>query len=132
MTKGWWGFFLCVWTLNDHGVPEVIDDQFYPIDHVGSYILPHHWVRQGIWFNQMYMAIFDKTSILEKKISVYCNYLFIIETCGICYLSLFLFKYITCLLTNFWDVMLFCVSVRVVLTVSFTYKILSCGLNIKS
>lgn len=65
--QGLVGFFLCVWTLNDHGVPEVIDNQFYPIDHVGSYILPHHWVRQGIWFNQMYMAIFDKTSILEKK-----------------------------------------------------------------
>lgn len=77
MTKGCGGFFLCVWTLNDHGVPEVIDDQFYPIDHVGSYFFPHQWVCQGIWFNQMYMTIFDKTSILQKT-RVDSNNLFIL------------------------------------------------------
>lgn len=45
------GFFFCVCTLNDHGVPEVIDDQFYPIDHVGSYFLPLHRARQGVRFD---------------------------------------------------------------------------------
>lgn len=60
------GFFFCVCTLNDHGVPEVIDDQFYPIDHVGSYFLPLHRARQGVRFDEMYMAIFNKASILKK------------------------------------------------------------------